>query len=87
MPADITDIALFFRRLWRRTRPRQLPPPRDDNVIGTTASGEGITWPKTSPERAGHIVIMAASGAGKTALTAGAILAEWKTSLESGDEG
>lgn len=72
MLIDATRMALR----WRRQRPAALPAENDGIVLGFEQGGQSVHWPQATLERAGHVAILASSGAGKTILVAQALAEE-----------
>lgn len=66
--------------LGRRTRGVNTDEPSGGPVLGHDDQGGVVTWPSPRPERAGHLLCMAASGAGKTAMVASALVQEFVAS-------
>lgn len=66
-------------RLGTLLRPRRAAASPDDGQgvdVGTAEDGTAVRFPPQRLERAGHVAVLASSGAGKTALVAGALVAE-----------
>lgn len=75
MTIDLTRFGVAWRAARRRrNRPTNDAPPTDP-VIGL-AGERPVTWPRPSADRASHVLVLAASGAGKTVLVAAALLEE-----------
>lgn len=76
MISDLTRLGLALRDLrdsLRQDHPEPDPEP-DGVVIGWTREGEAMTWPEPSIERAGHALVLASSGAGKTVMVANTLV-------------
>lgn len=62
---------------WRSRFPSPPPPSPSGIVIGYEGNGEPIYWPLPSSEHSSSVVCWGASGCGKTALIAHALVKEW----------
>lgn len=65
--------------LWRRMRGHGAPPGEpssDEPVLGMTEQGSIVRWPRPTASAAQHSFVTAASGAGKTAMLANALVEE-----------
>lgn len=80
MTLDLTTLALGLRARFQRsnTTPEL---PSIAPVIGRDFKGQEIRWPEARAERAAHVLCLAASGAGKTVLLAGALVEEFIQSI------
>lgn len=83
MITDLTTTALRFKKLINLIyRPVQERSTNQEGVIvGHTLQGLPVFWPLPSFEKASHTAILAASGGGKTILTALSILKELQINL------
>lgn len=75
MVRDLTSFFLNARR-WRPSRAPAPPTMEPGVVLGESGRGRDIVWPTPSLERAGHAVVLAASGAGKTVMVGSALVRE-----------
>ena len=85
MTVDLTRLFLSARAVGRRATPRPPPPPHSGIVVGLADSGAPVSWPLPNQERAAHAAVWGASGAGKSALVAGALVREVLRSASDAD--
>lgn len=72
---DLTRWGVRLRSVLGRGR-RGEQAVQEGRVLGRTSEGRPVIWASPRPERAGHSVILAASGAGKTVMCANVLAGE-----------
>lgn len=75
MVLDLTDVCLAAHRL-RRAPLAEPEVELPGVVIGDEVRGRAVVWPTPTRAQAGHAVVLAASGAGKTVMVGGALIRE-----------
>jgi|GEM_PF-1942370 len=88
---DVTKLAVLLGRLvarllgWVRPRRAVATGGTDRNILGHDRHGDPVEWPRPDIAVAGSVLCLAASGAGKTEMLAGAISRELAGDSEGND--
>ncbi len=77
---SILDLTHLFRWAIKARNPSE-PRKSGGALLGSARDGRSVTLPVPGSDRAAHILVLAASGAGKTQMMAGALLQEMERDL------